>query len=108
MTLATVRATRLAEGVRCALTICSPTSSRLQGSTGLARITDKLSPARSPESGADRLLPRSAPPPYARGRRRQIQAYDSWLPLALNIQGEFWLSRLRPGSPAKRRGGSLD
>src|SRR5258708_31888914 len=62
MTSATVRVTRLEEEVRCALTICSPTSSPLQGLTGLARITDNQTPAKSPEGVADNASPLPATP----------------------------------------------
>src|SRR6266853_1656070 len=67
MTSSTVRVTRFEKGVRCALTVCYPASSRLKGETGLARITDNRTPVRSPEGVVGNA---------------QKQAYDSSGPLA--------------------------
>src|SRR3979490_1667901 len=80
MTSATVRATRLEEGVRCALTIRSPTSSQLQGLSGLARSTDNRTPAKSPEGVAGTASPLPATP--------KNKPTIHWSPLQKwNIQG---------------------
>ncbi len=64
MTSSTVRVTRFEKGVRCALTVCCPASSRLKGETGLARITDNRTPVRSPEGVAGNASPSPATPKY--------------------------------------------